>query len=133
MTLGDATLRVAIGLMTVVGLMGLAGPVAAETEEHACVVVAGTHASEPAQNRASASGTSPAGGLGECEIHTLGETAVLTEASSPDGCEVYVDLDRDTFVDERAEDGQVYRSGDSFVAFCETGETMAENAIVLDP
>lgn len=132
MRTGGTWLRAAIALATVVGLAGLGGPAAAATEEQAhCTVLVGTHADLGFEEPVRASATSPAGGIGECELTTLDEDATITEESSAEGCQVYADTDRDAFVETAADEGESYEAGTALVAFCQAGVTMADNAVTL--
>jgi hypothetical protein len=117
--------------MTVFGLAGLAAPVAANETSHACTVLVGTQLSGASGEPVGVSATSPAGGLGECKLHTLQGASTLTGVDAADGCGIFVDADEDAFVERPAEEGQDYEEGTAFIAFCEAGVTMAENEISL--
>lgn len=131
--MGGARLRAAIALLTVTAMAGLASPAAAGEDAHVCTVLVGTKVTGPSGEFVVASASSPAGGVGECELHTLDERSTLTGIDTPNECAVYADVDEDAFVEHRAQTDDVYEPGTALVAFCEVGVTMAENEVVLGP
>lgn len=119
--------------MTVIALAGLAAPVVAEQESHVCTVLVGTQIFAPSGEFVVVSTSSPAGGVGECELHTLEQRSTVSGIDTPEGCGVYADVDEDAFVEHRAQEDDVYEAGTSLLAFCEVGVTMADNEILLGP
>lgn len=131
--MGGTPLRAAIALLTVTAMAGLAGSAAAGGHAHTCTVLAGTMVTAPSGDVVVVSASSPAGGVGECELHTLEERSTLTGIDTAEGCGVYADVDEDAFVEQDAQADDVYEAGTALLAFCEVGVTMAENEVVLGP
>lgn len=125
--------RLEIGVMLLVALVGLGMSSLADEGSYGCEVLAGTEMQAPSIGVLGVSATSPAGGIGECHIHTLEERSQLTEVNAPDGCEIYVDTDDDDFVENTAVVTEVYESGTSFIAFCDAGVALVENEISVAP
>lgn len=123
----------AIVAAVVLGLAGLAAPAGADAGSYDCTVLVGTELDPTPGDPFGVSSTSPAGGVGECQLHTLDESSKVTDVDAADGCDIYVEQtdDGDAFVDGAVQEGQPYFAGDSFVAFCEAGTTMADNGLTF--
>lgn len=130
MTVGG-TARTVIVSLVVVGLTGLAAPAAADTGTYDCTVLAGTEIDSPEGSPIGLSVTSPGGGLGECELHTLDERSKITGVTVPDGCQVHADIDQDLIVEKTVGEEEVYQAGTSLIAFCDAGVVMADNGVSL--
>lgn len=132
MSVGGQRTTAIVGCLALVGLLGLAGPAAADAGSYGCTVLVGTQLASP-EGPIAVSASSPAGGVGECELHTLEERSRITSLDAEEGCHVHADTDSDLFVDEPVTAGEVYDPGDAFIAFCEAGVVMADNAVALEP
>lgn len=126
-TSGGSKVRLALGIVLVTALIGVAAPAAADAGTYSCTILVGTRAG----GSSGVSATTPAGGAGECHLHELDSRSTLVSTDTPDGCQVFFDADEDGFAEDPAQEGAVYDAGTSFSAFCQVGTALADTSITL--